>query len=582
AKAASEAPDESGLVGAFLSRVAVAPVRDSRLVDVTFRSLNPEFAAQAANTLLDEYVDQNLAAKLHTSQATLDWLQPELGKQQQKGEESERALAEYREKQNAMSLDDKQNIVLSRYNKLNDDLMRARTERSQRKALYDQIRAGNDASADAIPAVGQNPQVVAAKTRGVELQRQRAALLDKYGDKHPQVVANRTALEDARTQLDTETTKAVQSVRTEYETALLQEQTLSRALEAAKGDVQDLGRKNVDYNVLEREAKSNHTVYDTLLQQEKELRVASSSRTNNVRIIDRAEVPKAPMRPTGRRTWLMALSIGFGLAVALGLDYMNDTVKTPEDVSQRLKLPFLGLVPTVHGDKLPLLAATSVPDDFGAPFRALRPALVSRYTDPGTKLLVVTSAQPLEGKTITAANIAMALAYGGSRVLLLDADMRPPGLHRPLGLRHRTGLAQVIAGQARVRDVIQRTVEPNLLAMTGGGPAPHPTELLASERMKTLMANLAVGAFDWVLIDTPPVLAVTDAAILAPSVAGVVYVIGAEMTPRRLAQRALDTIQSSNPRSVTVVLNKVDFARNRYYYSRYYGHQYKSYYASAS
>jgi polysaccharide biosynthesis transport protein len=584
ARPASEAPDESGLIGAFLSRVAVEPVRDSRLVDVTFRSLNPEFSAQAANVLMDEYVDQNLAAKLHTSQATLDWLQTELGKQQRKVEESERALAEYREKQNAMSLDDKQNIVLSRYNKLNDDLMRARTERAQRKALYDQIRAASDASADAIPAVGQNPQVVAAKTRVVELQRQRAALLEKYGDKHPQVVANRTALEDARTQLDTETTKAVQTVRNEYETALLQEQTVSRALETAKVDVQDLGRKSVDYNVLEREAKSNHTVYDTLLQQEKELRVSSSSRTNNVRIIDRAEVPKAPMRPAGRRTWLMALSIGFGLAVgvALGLDYMNDTVKTPEDVNQRLKLPFLGLVPTVHGDKLPLLASTGVPDDFGESFRALRTALVSRYTDPGTKLLVVTSAQPLEGKTITAANIAMALAYGGSRVLLIDADMRRPGLHRPLRLTNERGLAQVIAGQARVRDVIQRTVEPNLLAMTAGTPPQNPSELLASERMKTLMANLAVGAFDWVLIDTPPVLAVTDAVILAPSVAGVVYVIGAEMTRRRLAQRALDTIQSSNPRSVTVVLNKVDFARNRYYYSRYYGHQYKSYYASAS
>jgi capsular exopolysaccharide synthesis family protein len=583
-KPANEAPDESGLVAAFLSRVAVEPVRDSRLVDVTFRSLIPQFAAQAANALMDEYVDQNLAAKLHTSQATLDWLQTELGKQQQKVEEGERALAEYREKQNAMSLDDKQNIVLSRYNKLNDDLMRARTERSQRKALYDQIRAGSDASADAIPAVGQNPQVVAARTRVVELQRQRATLLEKYGDKHPQVVANRTALEDARSQLDAETTKAVQSVRTEYETALLQEQTLSRALEAAKVDVQDLGRKSVDYNVLEREAKSNHTVYDTLLQQEKELRVSSSSRTNNVRIIDRAEVPKAPMRPTGRRTWLMALSIGFGLAVAvaLGLDYMNDTVKTPEDVNQRLKLPFLGLVPTVHGDKLPLLASTGVPDGFGESFRALRTALVSRYTDPGTKLLVVTSAQPLEGKTITAANIAMALAYGGSRVLLIDADMRRPGLHRPLRLTNERGLAQVIAGQARVRDVIQRTVEPNLLAMTAGTPPQNPSELLGSERMKTLMANLAVGAFDWVLIDTPPVLAVTDAVILAPSVAGVVYVIGAEMTRRRLAQRALDTIQSSNPRSVTVVLNKVDFARNRYYYSRYYGHQYKSYYASAS
>src|SRR5439155_15556140 len=189
-----------------------------------------------------------------------------------------------------------------------------------------------------------------------------------------------------------------------------------------------------------------------------------NSRTNNVRIVDRAELPKAPVTAGGRRTYLMAIVVGLVLAVgvAFGLDYMNDTVKTPEDVSQRLKLPFLGLVPSVRGDKHPLLASSHVPHDFGESFRALRTSLISKYPEPGTKILVVTSAQPLEGKTITAANIAMALAYGGSRVLLIDADMRRPGLHRPLRLTNERGLSQVLNGQARVRDVIQRTVDPNL------------------------------------------------------------------------------------------------------------------------
>jgi polysaccharide biosynthesis transport protein len=312
--------------------------------------------------------------------------------------------------------------------------------------------------------------------------------------------------------------------------------------------------------------------------------VASNSRANNVRIIDRAEVPKSPMTPAGRRTWLLSFAIGLVLAVgvAFGLDYMNDTIKTPEDVSRRLNLPFLGLVPSVRGDKHPLLASSHVPHDFGESFRSLRTSLMSKYNEAGTKIFVVTSAQPLEGKTITAANIAMALAYGGARVLLIDADMRRPGLHRPLRLTNERGLSQVLNGQARVRDVIQRTVDPNLLAITAGKPPPNPSELLSSERMKTLLTNLAHGAFDWILIDTPPVLAVTDAVILAPSVTGVIYVIGAEMTRRRLAERALETILSANPRSVAVVLNKVDFSRNKYYYSRYYGQQYKNYYASAS
>jgi capsular exopolysaccharide synthesis family protein len=207
---------------------------------------------------------------------------------------------------------------------------------------------------------------------------------------------------------------------------------------------------------------------------------------------------------------------------------------------------------------------------------------MSKYPGEGTKIMTVTSAQPLEGKTTVAANIAMALAYGGARVLIVDADMRRPGLHRPLRLTNERGLSQVLVGQARVRDVIQRTVDPNLLAITAGHPPPNPSELLASERMKTLLTNLAHGPFDWIIIDTPPVLAVTDAVILAPMVSGVTFVIGAEMTRRRLAERAVETIMQSHPNFAAVVLNRVDFQRNKYYYSRYYGSQYKNYYAEAS
>jgi capsular exopolysaccharide synthesis family protein len=324
-------------------------------------------------------------------------------------------------------------------------------------------------------------------------------------------------------------------------------------------------------------------VYESLLQREKELRVASNSRANNVRVIDRAEVPKGPIAPAGRRTWFMSAVIGLVLAVgvAFGLNYMDDTIKTPEDVTSRLKLPFLGLIPSIREDKQPALISSQVPHEFGEAFRSLRTTLISKYPQEGTKIMVVTSAQPLEGKTTTAANIAVVLALGGSRVLLVDADMRRPGLHRTLRLTNERGLSQILVGQARVRDVIQRTVDPNLVAITAGKTPANPSELLASERMKTLLANLAHGPFDWIIIDTPPVLAVTDAVILAPAVTGVTFVVGAEMTRRRLAERALETITSANPRFAAIVLNKVDFARNKYYYSRYYGQQYKNYYAQA-
>jgi polysaccharide biosynthesis transport protein len=580
-----ETEDESGLVAAFLSRVDVVPVQGSRLVDVLFTAADPRFAALADNTLVDEYVAQNLDVKLQSSTNMLEWLDKELQNQQKKVEDSERALAEYRDRENAMSLDDKQNIVLARLTQLNDAVMKAKTARVQRESVYNQVKsAGAGTTLDAIPAIAQSPQIQVLKTRLTELQRDKARLTEKYFDKHPQVVAVNAALQDAQRQLDLETAKALQSVRNEYETSLLEERTLSSNLDAAKLETRDLNRKNIGYSVMEREAKSNRQVYDSLLQKEKELRVASNSRTNNVRVVDRADVPKGPISPGGRRTWLLAIAIGLVLSVsvAYGLDYMNDTIKTPEDIARRLKLPLLGLVPSVRGDKHPVLASAHVPQDFGESFRALRTALVSAYAGDGAKTLLVTSAQPLEGKTTTAANLAMALAYGGARVLLVDADMRRPGLHRPLRLTNERGLSQVLTGQARVRDVIQRTVDPNLLAITAGHTPPNPSELLQSERMKTLLTNLSHGPFDWIVIDAPPVLAVTDAVILAPLVSGVTFVVGAEMTRRRLAERALQTIIQSRPRQTAIVLNRVDFNRNKYYYSRYYGHQYKNYYSEAA
>jgi capsular exopolysaccharide synthesis family protein len=271
----------------------------------------------------------------------------------------------------------------------------------------------------------------------------------------------------------------------------------------------------------------------------------------------------------------MGLVVAFGLA--FGIEYLDDTVKTPDDITRRLRLPLLGLVPAIRGERVPLLTEP-VPHDFGEAFRSLRTSLVFTSAGEQTRIVAVTSTQPLEGKTTTAANLALALALGGARVLVVDADMRRPGLHKSLGVQNTVGLSHLLQGQARVRDAVQRTAEPNLLMMPAGRTPPNPSELLGSERMSNFLANLERGPFDWVILDTPPVLAVTDAVILAPKISGIVFVVGSEMTRLVHAERALDTIRSSRPRAISAVLNRVDFDRNKYYYSRYYGYQYKSYY----
>lgn len=573
--------DTTGHADALIARLQVEQVRGSQLVDLSFSSSDPEFAARAVNAVAEKYVEENLSLKIGNLEKSADWLTGEVAKQAKLVQESELALARYRETQDAGALDAGQNIVVSRLNQLSDQVTRARTDRIQKESDWRQIEsAGQDI--ESISSILNSASVQNLRTQVNSLQQDRARVSERYGEKHPDYQKVMTALANAERQLSIEIRNARQNTKNLFDAAVAQERALQESLNEAKAAATALGRKNVDYAVLEREAESNQTIYNQLLTREKELRVVANSRTNNVRLVDRAEVPTTPFAPNHRNDWMYALMLGLGLALAtaFGIDYLDDTVKTPDDITRRLKLKFLGLVPIVGGDRHPLISGP-VPHDFGEAYRAIRTALTGQLPGEGPRVIAVGSSQPLEGKTTTAVNIAMALAVGGSRVLLIDADMRRPSVHKALRMANDRGLSQLLAGQARMREVVQRTHDPNLLIITAGRTPSNPSELLASDRMRALLTGLESGPFDWVVIDTPPVLAVTDAVILAPLVHAMTFVIGAEMTRWRLAERAVETLLGANPRHVFAVLNKVNFGRNKYYYSRYYGHQYKNYYAES-
>jgi capsular exopolysaccharide synthesis family protein len=574
--------EESAAISAFLRGVDVAPESDTRLVQIIYRHSNPQFAAQAANAIADQFTKQNIEQRAQATEKVIAWVQNEVKKQESQLQDLQGQMATYREKNNALSLDNKQNVVGARLAQLNDAVTKARIGREQAQAHYEQIKTADPKSdaADSFPSIGLDQRVVAARMALNSAISTRDALIARgFGPEYLGVIKAKQDVTNAREALLAARGAVVDSARNAYQAAVLEERQISSSYEEAKNGQQDLERKGVQYGTLQRQADSTQNTLNTLLTQEKELGVVANSKENNVTIIDRAEIPKFPFAPNPRKEWLSAIMAGIVVAfgLAFGIEYLDDTVKTPEDVTRRLKLPLLGLVPAIRGDRVPVLTE-AVPHDFGEAFRSLRTSLVFTSGSEHTRIVAVTSSQPLEGKTTTAANLALALALGGSRVLLIDADMRRPGLHKTLGMENSTGLAHLLTGQARVRDAIQRTPEPNLLVITAGRTPPNPSELLASERMTSFLANLQTGPFDWVVIDTPPVLAVTDAVILAPRVSGVVFVIGSEMTRRVHSERALETLRMSRPRGLTGVLNRVDFDRNKYYYSRYYGYQYKSYY----
>jgi capsular exopolysaccharide synthesis family protein len=548
-----------------------------------YTSTDPGFAALAATTLAEEYAQQNVDLRLESINKNLLWLGEEVTKQEKKVTEAEEAMTGFRETQNALSLDERQNIVVSRLNTLNDTATRAKTLRLQKEASYNQVKSVDPKSdaADGYPVISTNPGVMEAKTRLNDLTADKARLSSRYLPGHPDLIKIDGQIESARAALVAQRSRVLESARNEYEAAVQEERSYVAQLESQKGTAMELDRKSGAYHVLERQAETNRLVYQSLLQQQKELRVVSNSRTNNVQVRDRAELPGAPFSPNTRRDLFTALIAGLLVAVGLafGLEYLDDTIKTPDDVTARLRLSLLGLVPSVRGQRVPLLSG-SVPGDFGEAFRSLRTSLVFTSAAEGPRVIAVTSSQPLEGKTTTACNLGMVLALGGARVLLVDADMRRPGLHTVVGAKNDVGLSHLLVGQARVKDAVQKTSEPNLFVISAGHIPPNPSELLASERMAALLANLRAGPFDWVIIDTPPVLAVTDAVIVGRGVGGVVFVIGSEMTRRAHAERAIETLTAGKPKSIGVVLNRVDFERNKYYYSRYYGHHYQNYYGS--
>ncbi|RPH59924.1 MAG: hypothetical protein EHM89_09820, partial [Acidobacteria bacterium] len=418
-QASGTASDEGALVGAFLGRVSVEPVQNSRLVDVGFISADPQFAVRAVNVHAEEYVAQNFEQRRQNMARSLEWLTQELAKQQQKVEGSERALAQYREDQNALSLEDRQNIVVSRLNQLNDAVTRAKTNRVQKESLYNQIKSlAPTTSPDTIPSILQNAYIQSMKTRVADLQRERAVLLERYGEKYPAVKDVNANIQDAQRQLTLELAKAIDAIKNDYQSAVSEERTLAAALEEQKGTAMDLSRKNVGYTVLEREAQSNRQVYEALLQREKELQVLANSQGNNVRLMDRAEIPGGPFTPNPSRDLMLAIVAGLALALGLvlAIDYLDDTIKTPEDVTRKLKLPFLGMVPKVRRDDHPVLSSTT-PHEFGESYRSLRTSLVFSNGADSSRVIMVTSSQPLEGKTTTACNMAIALAFGGARVL---------------------------------------------------------------------------------------------------------------------------------------------------------------------
>jgi capsular exopolysaccharide synthesis family protein len=563
-------------IDAVLMRLTVSPVRKSRLVDVKFKSSDPVLAARVANALAAAYIEQNLEFKFSASKQATDWLAQQLAQQRGQVEGSEVALQRYREQNDALSLEERQNIVVQKLADLTAAATRAKTARIQKETQYAQLRLmqKDPAALDTFPAILSNTFIQNLKSELADLYRQESQLSSRLGRQHPEMLKLRSAIEMAEAKLRGEVSKIAESIRNEFRAAEAEERSLLEALEAQKREVLALNRKAIAYGVLQRDATSNQQIFDSLLRRTKETQISGELRSSNIHILDEAEVPRSPVRPRTSRDLLVTVFIGALLSVglALFLNRLDDRFKSPEDVKEALGLPLLGLVPVV-ADQLrkagmPLIN-NGVPPRFGEAFKTVRTNVLFSAPQDCARALAITSASPNEGKTVVASNLAVALAQAGQRVLLVDADMRRPRVHAFFKQALDPGLSNVIVGETRFNEAARHSAVPRLSILTAGVPAPNPAELLGSPRFVELLH--ALGAeFDWVLLDSPPVLAVADALIAAHAASGVLFVVGAEMTRRRTAEAALQQLEAVGAKLVGVVVNRLDLDRHAYGCADYY------------
>jgi capsular exopolysaccharide synthesis family protein len=582
--AAEESAAQSRTVGAFLARLTIAPVRTSRLVDVKFRATEPKLAADVANALSAVYIRQTQELKFLASKEATDWLGIQLSEQRRNVEGSELALQKYREQNDAISTEDPQ--VTQKLAELNTAVTRAKTDRIYKETVYNQLQAikNNPPALATFPPVLSNPFIQQLKGDLSALQRQEAELSGKFGPLYPQLIEVRNAVKAAQAKIDREIANVVQAIQTEYATAKNQEDQLTVALEAQKGEALALNRKSIGYRALERDAASNRQIFESLLQRTKETTISGELKTNSIRISDAADIPRSPVWPRKQRNFLLSVCAGalLGVVLAFFIEYMDNKIRTPDDIRWDLGVACLGMVPKI-GYKAPTggspLLNNGVPANFSEAFRSLRTNVLFSI-DEGVNALVVTSTAPGEGKTLIASNLALGLALAGQRVLIVDGDMRRPRVHSVFGTPQEPGLSDLMVGQAKTVDVVRKSDIPNLWILAAGRLPPNPAELLSSKRFQQFLAAVR-ERFDWVVIDSPPVMAVTDASILAHSASGVLFVTAADVTNRPAAVRAMEQLAAAKASVIGAVLNRADVERNAYFYSPYYRNEYTAYYSGS-
>ncbi len=570
------------LTNKFMAHLTVTPVRNTQLVNISFDAEDPQLAANIVNALGEAYIESDLEARLDLTRKAGTWLSSRLDGLKDKLAESERKLQAFLEKEKLVDVEGVMTVSAREIEETTSQLVEARQKRAEAESLYRKVTLLGDNlvnNVEYVPEIFNDPVIQDLKQKEAEAQKALSELMGRYGADHPKIMAARSQLDTIKTLLRKQVSSLVNGIKNSYEVARANEAAQSSALNANKEDIQAISRKQSKLRELQREVESNRHLYDLFFNRSKETSEAGELQAANARFIDKASMPMAPEKPKKKLIVLLAFvaSLLVGVLLAFLLEYLDASMRNPQDVEQKLGIPFLGLIPLLTGKDKKRNPATmylqSPRSNFAESIRTIRTGIMLSTLDNPHKALLITSSVSGEGKSTAVLNIALALAQM-ERVLLIDADMRRPTIMKHCELPPKApGLSNAIAKTAELEDCIHRYEAGNLDVMPVGLIPPNPLELLASKNFSDLLNKLESN-YDSIIIDSPPINAVSDAQLLSQYADAVIYVVKGEATSSHVAKEGLRRLQQVAAPVIGVILSQVDMekvGKHSGYYSQYYG-----------
>ncbi len=574
---------KNSLVSDLMGRLRVELLRDAHIITITYNSMYPELAANVPNALAETYISNSLESDIEKTHKATRWITNKTNQLRKKLEESERRLQTFIEEENVVDIENGNNLIINELDTLTDSLLETRRKRSGAEVLYQQVKKIQESNSleqlESFPAVLNSPAINFTDRHNARsgAQRKVSALSQRYGPKHPKMIAALADLKSTEFDLRKQIDNIAESVTKDYEIARAEELNLGRAVNQTKEQIRDINKKSYEMVALQREVETNRQLYEVFLTRYKETTATSDLQPVNARIIDTAVIPIEPYKPNKEKiiqlAFLMSLVLGLGLVLLI--DHLDNTFKDSGTLEKQLRLPVLGVLPKLKIRDIKRNAMHSFVKNFKPGFsesiRTIRTGIMLSNID--RKVIVITSSIPKEGKSLVSSNLAAAIGQM-KKTLLIEADMRKPVVAEAYELDKKAkGLAELIAMTAELSECIHKTDTRNLDILPSGIVPPSPLELLASDHFKLIIGTLRKH-YDYIIIDSAPVIAVSDLQILAKVADGLVFVVKADETTIQLAQKGIKKLLEFNVHIIGTILNNVAPGKNSKYGDyNYYGHK---------